>query len=480
MQLPILLDRESSNPLQDQLFTQLQQLIVSRTLKPNSRIVATRFLAEYVGVSRTTVLLVYERLISEGYLTTQPTIGTFVSEVLPDIEIHKRSVIPPQNAEIPRQANARPAVFGSLAPPPALGPSLRYDFCRSIPGGELLPSKIWLRLTQRVFEQHAAGIAELPPPEGLPILRQALAEWLGVQRGMAVAPEQIVVVSGLRQAYAIVSHLFQRRGDRVVVEDPGNETVAHFLGSRGADLVPVAVDDQGLIVEQLPQGPVSLACVTPARQDPIGGTMPLRRREALIAWALQTGAYVIEDEFACAIRYQGSAPAPLVALDQHGLVFHVGSFSKTLGAGLCLGYIVAPPEFAKAVAAIKAMSDDGSPWIEQMVLADFISTGGYDQHLRRLRRTFMIRRDELIRTLEKSFRTGAPGRDRVRHAIDLVLVGRVALSRRHQGVGAPTRGGCLRPIVRRVFEWECAYHTGARSGRPRTGVELRCDDRMAD
>ena len=256
-----------------------------------------------------------------------------------------------------------------------------------------------------MMEQQGTNAADSLPPEGLMTLRCALADWLAARRGIAIAPEQVVIVSGFRQAYAIISHMFQKRGNRVVVESPGSETLTRFFNSRGASIFPVPVDHLGLMTKYLPEDtPVSLACVTPAHQNPIGGVLPLHRREELIAWAQRTGAYIIEDDSDSDFCYQGMLPS-LAAMDAHGLVFHVGSFSKTLGAGLCLGYIVTPFEFAKDVGALKALSDDGCPWIGQAVLADFISSGGYDQHLRRLRRTFLARRDCLVRTLTAHFGT---------------------------------------------------------------------------
>jgi GntR family transcriptional regulator/MocR family aminotransferase len=389
--------------LQDQLFDQVRHLIVSGNLKPNTRVIATRFLAEQTGVSRTTVLLVYERLISEGYLKTQPTVGTFVCDVLPDAPVRKRLQNSVEDKGAVRHAQAHPGIFVPSPVAPA-EPPLQMDFCRFLPDASLLPSKAWLRSTQSILERQAQEAADSVPIQGLKVLRQVLADWLAARRGMAVAPEQIIIVSGLRQAYAIISHLFQRRGDRVVVESPGNPDLIQFLVRRGASIIPVPVDHHGLMTEHLSdESPVSLVCVSPARESPVGGTLSLSRRQRLIDWARKTGAYIIENDIDSDLRYLGSPPLPLIAMDSSGLVFHIGSFSQTLGAGLCLGYIIAPTEFVGAASAIKAMSDDGCSWIEQRVLADFIGAGAYDHHLRRLRRTLMARRDCLIRALEANF-----------------------------------------------------------------------------
>ena len=396
------LDRTSTVPLQDQLFEQLRGLIIRGLIKPNARILATRFLADQVGVSRTTVLLVYERLISEGYLETKPMIGTFVSAVLPDSPIPKPTPEPLKPTV--RQARLRPSVLKNLFASVVERHAVSFDFSRTRPESDLLPLKIWLRRTQNIMDQYGSEAAEPLPSNGLPVLRQALADWLAARRGIAITPEQIVVVSGLQQAYALVTHLFQKRGDPVVVESPGSESLRRFLESRGASLIAVTTDHQGLMTQRLPDLPrVSLACVAPARHHPLGGVLPTERREELIAWARKTGAYIIEDDTDSDFPYHGTMPPPLAAMDSYGLVFHIGSFAKTLGAGFCLVYVVAPPEFAPAVGMIKALSDDGCPWIEQRVLADFIVSGGYDTHLRRLRHTYHLRRDALIQALTSSF-----------------------------------------------------------------------------
>jgi len=160
------------------------------------------------------------------------------------------------------------------------------------------------------------------------------------------------------------------------------------------------VDEQGLDVERLPPGPVSLAYVTPSRQNPIGSIMPQARRTALIAWARQAGAYLIEDDSDGDLRYQGATHAPLAAMDPYGLVFYIGSFAKTLGAGLNLAFLLAPPELAADIVSIKAMASEGGQAFEQMVVANLLASGEYDHHLRRLRKIYLDRRDAVMETLK--------------------------------------------------------------------------------
>ena len=192
---------------------------------------------------------------------------------------------------------------------------------------------------RNVFADDPDGLAKPQPAAGVTALRQVIVDYLAATRGLMASPEQVVIVIGRRHAFSLVAHLFQRRGDRVVVETPGDEAVAGFFRSRHAEVIAVPVDEHGLETDALPQGPVSLAYVTPARQNPLGGTMPPSRRMALIEWARAIGAYLIEDDSDSEFRYHGTTQQPLAALDPYGLVFYTGSFAKTLGAGLGLGYL---------------------------------------------------------------------------------------------------------------------------------------------
>ncbi len=402
MNMQLQLDRESWIPLQDQLFEQLRQMIVRGTLKPNSRVVATRFLAEQIGVSRTTILLAYERLISEGYLETRPAIGTFVSARPP--ETTKRDSSYGADSNVSRQASLRPSIFNSAAFRPPKTPEGFINFSPQLYETErLLPEKLWLKGIRNVFESAEGALQIPPPPAGVEQLRRVIVDHLAVTRGLVVSPDQVIIVDGSHQACSFVAHLFQRRGDAVVLESPGDDHIATFFEARGAELVPVPVDENGIETDRLPNISACLAYVSPARQNPIGGTLPLRRREALIEWARKAGCYLIEDDSDGDLRYFGMPPPPLMTLDPYGLVFLVGSFSKTLGAGLGLGYLVVPPEFVDGILTIKTFAEGGRQWLEQMVIADLLAGGQYDHHLRRLRKQNLERRDCLLAELRTHF-----------------------------------------------------------------------------
>ncbi len=394
MNLAIHLDRGAPASLQDQLFEQLRQMILNGRLKPNSRVIATRFLADQAGVSRTTVLLAYERLISEGYLETRPTVGTFVSPIPPD---RTAPALSPDPATAARGA-APPASHAINQAP------IEFDFRPSASDGcHLLPQKVWLQTIRTVLLRDGRALARPHPIEGVEPLRHAIVDHLAATRGIVASTEQVIVVSGRSQACALAAHVILKKGDRVVVECPGDLEIVNLLSARGAELLPVPVDAHGLVTDLLPDGPAGAAFVTPARQSPLGGTLPLHRRTALLAWAASNGAKLIEDETDSDLRYHGTTPPPLASLDGDGCVFYTGSFAKTLGAGLALGFIVVPEAFIEPIGSLKAMADSGGSWLEQMVVARLMHEGGYDHHLRRIRKIYLERRDALIEGLGRHF-----------------------------------------------------------------------------
>ena len=263
--------------------------------------------------------------------------------------------------------------------------------------------RIWQRITHQILENFGRDISQPPPPPGIDPLRAAIAEWLAVHRGIVVDAEQVIVVAGRQQAYNVIARMFLRQGDPVVVEWPGDDGASCLFDSLGARLCRVPVDEHGLMVERLPEGPAVLAHVTPCHQTPLGGTLPLERRETLIQWARKAGAYIIEDDCNGDFRYRGMGPAPLKSLDPYGLVLFAGTFSRSIGAGLRVGYLVVPPELVGPASAQKALLDNGNPWLEQMVLTEFIASGEYDRHLRRVRKTYLDRRDCLLSAVRLHF-----------------------------------------------------------------------------
>ncbi len=395
--IPLQLDRAAPVPLQDQLYEQLRQLILTGRLKPNTRIIATRFLAEQVGVSRRTVLFAYERLIAEGYLETRPAIGTFVSPTPPE---HRRADAVGSPTDLPRRETA---IRSDARTSPSFG---FIDFSPSqSDSSRLLPPKVWLHWIREAVAGDPEVLAQPVPAGGLEALRRIIADYLAATRGILASADQVVIVNGRRHACSLVAHLCQHRNDVVVVEAPGSKDITGIFQARGAEVIGVAVDESGLQTNLLPHGRAALAYVTPSRQDPTGGVMPQTRRAALIEWAQNAGAHIIEDDSDADLRYFGSALPPLVALDPYGRTFHMGCFTSRLGSGVSLGYLLAPAEFVGAVVALKSTGMEAGQLMEQMVMANLLASGDYDLHLRRLRKGYLERRDVLIQALKSCFGT---------------------------------------------------------------------------
>lgn len=220
---------------------------------------------------------------------------------------------------------------------------------------------------------------------------------------MVVSPEQVIVVAGCQQGLNLAAHLFLGSGACVVIEAPCYRGAAFLFESYGATLLPVPVDELGIDVGRLPLQPAKLVYVTPSHQFPTGATLPLDRRIALLEWAAKVGAYILEVDYDADFRYEDSPLPSLHALDRHRCVIYMSSFSHSIGPGLRLGYVVVPRELIRAATTIKALIDNGLPWLEQATLAQFIRDGSLVNHLKRIRHTYRSRRDALIRALHSHF-----------------------------------------------------------------------------
>lgn len=403
MGIPISLDPRSRQSLQAQLYERVRVLILGGRLKPGTPLPASRSLADQLGVSRNTVLLAYERLVAEGYLQTREAIGTYVSFELPEDCLTAKRLASMAETNAQDFYTRRPIAFEGRAQAVVNQQRLAYDFWLGRPDPHSFPIKAWRRLINRTLVTAGTRLTEYRDPAGLIDLRQAIADHLGPARGINVEPDQIIIIAGCQEGLNLTARLLLREGMSVAIENPAYQGAAYLYESYRAHLTPVCVDDNGLCVEELPDEGAALLYVTPSHQYPMGFTLPLERRLRLLDWAWRTGTYIIEDDYDSDFRYRGSPIAALMGLDNHGCVIYLGTFSKSLGAGLRLGYLVVPKPLAEAARAAKALLDNGHPWLEQAVLAQFIAGGGYNNHLRRIRQSYAARRDCLIDCLKQHF-----------------------------------------------------------------------------
>ncbi len=403
MNIPLVLDRTSRQSLQAQIFEQLRTLILTGRLKPGAPVPTSRELCEQLGVSRNTITLAYARLVAEDYLQTQRSVGTFVSVKLP------QNCLGPKRS--PRAANgaaedldAHPSIRFRGQLPAIVNPHpLNCDFWLGRPDARSFPVTAWRQLLNRALASAGSRFTEYRDPGGLPKLQKALADHLGPARGISVAPDQIIITGGSQGGLDLAARLLISEGSRVATENPSYQGAVFAFQSYRAELVPVPVDENGINADLLPLRGVTLLYVTPSHQYPLGFTLSLERRLKLLEWAHRCGAYIIEDDYDSDFHHRGSPLTALMGLDTHDCVMYLGTFSKSMGPGLRLGYLVVPRHLIEPAHTAKALMDNGHPWLNQAAMAEFLVSGGYLRHLRRIRHLYGERQDCLVDTLKRHF-----------------------------------------------------------------------------
>ena len=255
----------------------------------------------------------------------------------------------------------------------------------------------WRREINRASER---AEFDYPDAQGLPALREQICDYLRRRRGVEATPENILVISGTQQAFALASRVLLDAGDRVVLEDPHYRGARQIFASYGARVLGVRVDAEGLVPAALPKQ-ASLAVVTPSHQFPTGALLPLSRRVELLEWATAKRCWLIEDDYDGEFRFGGRPLAALKSLDRDGRVIYIGSYSKTLFPALRLGYMVLPESVGRAFRAAKWLEDRGSNTLEQAALAHFMASGGFERHLRRAAQSLRARRNAMLGGLRK-------------------------------------------------------------------------------
>ncbi len=389
--------RPAGQALAEWLYRELRSAILEGRLAPATRLPSTRDFSVLYEVSRGTVVQVFERLQSEGYLNSRVGAGTLVSDrVVP--RSHRDSVTPPAWIRSTREAYARPKAFAGLS---FSGPPRPFRM------GDVefreFPSKLWARLASHRARTMGAWLLPSDDPRGYRPLRQAIAHYLGSSRGIGCSPEQIVIVSGVQQALDLLARLLLSPKARVWLEDPGYFGARIAFENAGAQIVPVPVDGEGIVVSSgMKAAPLAAgAYVTPAHQFPLGMALSLGRRMELLKWAEGAGAFIVEDDYDSEFRFEGRPIPALMSLDRGSSVIMVGSFSKLLFPSLRIGYIVAPPALADLVVAFRVRTDFRAMHLEQAVLTDFIDGGHLSRHVHRMREIYSGRHAALMEAARK-------------------------------------------------------------------------------
>ncbi|WP_433554077.1 PLP-dependent aminotransferase family protein [Micromonospora zamorensis] len=416
-QLLVALDRASSVPLQQQLCDQISGSVRTGRLRPGDPVPPSRELAHQLRVSRTVVTRAYELLRANGVLTSRRGSGTRVSGALTDTPPPAQRAAPRAHLwpEPPLPTDAGSPLWKPWEPAPMHRPDGTYDFRHGTPALASFPVTRWRQsLTEAVSRADAAALG-YGPAEGSPTLRAQISALLRRSRALDAPREHTVVTSGATQAMDILVRLLVGPDDVVIIEDPSHTVLRQIFGYSRAAVVPVGVDEEGLRVDEidsqvrahgLDPARVRLIYVTPSHQFPTGFIMSERRRRALLRWAREHAATVLEDDYHNEFTFAEERLPSLAADPQDADVVYVGSFSKTLFPSLRIGYAVLPPHLVRPFLGVKWITDRLTPTLTQEALAEFISSGAYARHIGRMDRLYRQRRARLLEALYEHFGAG--------------------------------------------------------------------------
>ncbi len=394
LELDIRLPDKNSGQLVSQLHRQLRTAIVSGRLRAGTQLPPTRKLALELGISRNTVVAVYDLLLSEGYLSGKAGSGSFVNEM--------RGLRSDQGRRPDLDFTSRIAPFWRRPPTvPSFNvpKTITYDFRFGHPDVAQFPHHIWQRLSGRAMRQAIRRGEEAGPPEGLQVLREAVVHHVSFSRAVSCQSENVVITNGAQQGFSLLAQVLVQPGKTVVaIEDPGFRPARLAFAAAGARIRPVPVDAEGIVVAKLPPD-TGVIYVTPTHQSPLGVTMSARRRTQLLAFAEAHSAVIVEDDYDSEFRYGDRPHDALQTLDDSGVVFYVGTFTKSLFPSLRLGFVVSPPWATEALMAAKRVADGQCAAVVQATLAEFILEGHLARHVRKMRKVYSTRHDAVLKSM---------------------------------------------------------------------------------
>jgi GntR family transcriptional regulator/MocR family aminotransferase len=386
--VPFTIDRDSPIPLFRQVYERTRAAIAAGRLLPGDRLPSARSLAAQIGAARGTIEAAYAILAGEGWIVARGAAGTVVAPHLDRASAGTPSTL------IPTHPPAQSAAGNDGGPRP---------FQMGLPALDVFPRKLWARLVAREVRSLSAGKLAYPHPAGEPMLREAIAAYLAISRGVNCSPDQVFVTAGYQGALALIARASVEPGAEVWFEDPGYYLASRALAAAGARLVPVPVDSDGMrVADAIACAPrARLAVVTPSHQSPLGAALSLPRRLALLDWAEANSAWVLEDDYDGELHYAGRPLPALKSLDDADCVLYAGSFSKVLFPGLRLGYLVVPERLVERF--VEHTLHGGQGRLEQAVVTRFMAEGHFARHLKRMRALYSSRRAVLANALDAAF-----------------------------------------------------------------------------
>ncbi len=374
---------EGTEPLQQQLYQQLSQRILRQRYLPGSRLPSSRQMALDLGVSRNTVNAVYDQLKAEGFLQSRAGKGVFVHE---DIATVAEPAGPGPRRPI-RTAAALPPLPAPRANKLRTVEDANLPFQPGLPDLDAFPIRSWNRILHH--QESRRALRGYDSTQGYQPLRRAIAAYLRSSRGVRCGEHQVIITNGAQQALSLVADVFLKPGDRVFCENPGYRGARYALERYNNSLVPVPLKNQVLDVEALAGlGQARLLSCTPTHQYPMGGVLDLSQRMTLVQWARRNGCWIVEDDYDSEFHFYHKPFAAIQGMFDSAPVLYVGSFSKTLMPALRVGYLVVPEPIVEPVLWAKQISGGETPLLPQATIAEFIESGQFSRHLRRMRQLY--------------------------------------------------------------------------------------------
>lgn len=392
----IAIDSNCKMPLNRQIYNRIREMILNGTLISGEKLPSTRRLSKDLGVSRNTILEVYNQMIAEGYLEGHHGSGTVVAGGMQDLKFPVNSVNGYRSED---EFNRKKSINNKEE----VQKQLRIDFRSGVPALELFPQKAWAKLYQNTCCNLPAASYGYCSSSGVWALREEISRYLSRSRGISCTPERIIITSGATQGLSLAAHLLNQENKNVLVEDPTHPGLRKVITTAGCRIKTHPTDERGIKTELLnPADPLSFIYTTPSHQYPLGGILPIQRRLSLLSFAEANNCYVVEDDYDSEFRYEGPPVNALYELNPERVIY-LGSFSKILTPAIRLGFMILPDPLLKDCKTLKTYSDVHTDALSQYTLAEFIRDGSLEKHIWKTKKYYHKNRNHLIRELTRQF-----------------------------------------------------------------------------
>jgi GntR family transcriptional regulator / MocR family aminotransferase len=392
-------DRAQDAPVFRQIYLQLRSAILSGALRPGMKLPSTRELAVQLDVSRSAAVAAFEQLLAEGYASGRKGAGTYIASDLPEpfAAVHGRKPQPVSAARAAAPARA----LGDFVDVTAHSDERPFNLGRTLVDART--AELWRKLSARSLRSFGRQHLGYADPHGMLELRRSVCDYLQAARGVRCAPEQVVITAGTQQALDIIIRIMREPDKGVWIEDPGYALTHLALVAAGVKVCPIPVDQHGIdVAEGIRRAPKARAVfITPSHQFPKGVALSMARRLELLAWARESGAWIVEDDYASEFRYGGRPLASLQGLDEAERVIYIGTLNKALFPGLRLGYAVLPRALVRAFVTARYLIDRQPSGLCQAVATAFMEEGHFAAHIRRMREMYHSQRDALVAALRR-------------------------------------------------------------------------------